>query len=142
MNQQAIFAPFFAMLTLTACVWVYMYSRRLPFLIRNKVDLDNIKPADIERSSPPELLNPSNNLKNLFEVPIIFYALCLYLFVTNQVDQIYMTAAWVFVAFRVLHSFVHCTGKKVIVRFGLYMVSAFALWFIAIRAAINYLVAA
>lgn len=142
MNQSAIFAPFFAMIVLTACVWVYMYSRRLPFLIRNKVDLDNIKPADIERSSPPELLNPSNNLKNLFEVPVIFYALCLYLSVTNQVDETYLTAAWVFVGFRVLHSIMHCTRNKVIVRFSLYMVSAIALWFIAMRAAFNFFVAA
>jgi hypothetical protein len=37
--------------------------------------------------------NPSDNLKNLFEIPVLFYALALYLFITNQVDVAYVTAA-------------------------------------------------
>ena len=83
--------------------------------------------------------NPSDNLKNLFEIPVLFYALTLYLFVTNHVDAAYVSAAWVFVAFRVLHSAVHCTINIVMVRFYLYAVSTLAVWFIAVRAALFYL---
>ena len=32
MEQTAIFGPFFAMLGLTALVWVYMYVRRIRFI--------------------------------------------------------------------------------------------------------------
>jgi len=138
MDPSAIFAPFFAMIALTFLVWVYMYSRRLPFLVRNKVDLDKVRPADIERLSPPELLNPSSNLKNLFEAPVIFYAVCIYLFVTGQVDEAYVTFAWIFVGFRVLHSVEHCTRNKVVIRFSLYMLSTIALWFIVFRAGFSY----
>ena len=142
MDLSAIFAPFFAMISLTFFVWLYMYSRRLPFLVRNKVDLDNVRPADIERLSPPELLNPSSNLKNLFEAPVIFYAVCLYLFVTGQVDEMYVATAWIFVGFRVLHSIEHCTRNKVVLRFSLYMLSTIALWFIVFRAGFSYFSAA
>lgn len=138
MDPSAIFAPFFAMIALTFVVWAYMYSRRLPFLVRHKVDLDNVRPADIERLSPPELLNPSSNLKNLFEAPVIFYAACFYLYVTGQVDETYVTAAWIFVGFRILHSVEHCTRNKVVIRFGLYMLSMIALWFIVFRAGFSY----
>lgn len=138
MDPSAIFAPFFAMIALTFVVWLYMYSRRIPFLIRNKVDLDNVRPADIERSAPPELLNPSSNLKNLFEVPVIFYAVCLYLFVTGQVDETSVVSAWIFVGFRILHSVEHCTRNKALPRFGLYMVSTFALWFMVFREIFSY----
>ncbi len=83
--------------------------------------------------------NPSDNLKNLFEMPVIFYALALYLFVTNQVDATYVSAAWVFVAFRALHSAIHCTINIVMLRFYLYLLSTLAVWFIAFRAALHSL---
>jgi hypothetical protein len=83
--------------------------------------------------------NPSDNLKNLFEIPVLFYALALYLFVTNQVDAAYVSAAWIFVAFRALHSALHCTFNLVMLRFCLYLFSTLAVWFIAVRAALFYL---
>lgn len=60
-------------------------------------------------------------------------------FVTSQVDAAYLTAAWIFVAFRALHSVVHCTVNVVVLRFYLYLISTLAVWFIAGRAALHYL---
>ena len=79
--------------------------------------------------------NPSDNLKNLFEIPVIFYALALYLFATAKVDATYVGAAWVFALFRVLHSAVHCTFNLVMLRFYLYLISTVAVWFMLARAA-------
>ncbi|MGL4880054.1 MAG: MAPEG family protein [Waterburya sp.] len=87
--------------------------------------------------SPPNVSNPSDNLKNLFEIPVLFYALVLYLFVTKQVDTVYINAGWCFVVFRVLHSAVHCTFNLIILRFYLYLFSTLAVWFIALRAALT-----
>jgi hypothetical protein len=61
--------------------------------------------------------NPSDNLKNLFEIPVIFYA----------------------VALRALHSAVHCTINIVLLRFYLYLFSTLSVWFIAARAALHHL---
>ena len=88
--------------------------------------------------SPAAVSNPSDNLKNLFEMPVLFYALALYLFVTSQVDAAHVYAGWMFAGFRALHSAVHCTFNLVLLRFWLYAVSTVALWFIAIRAALGY----
>ncbi len=139
MQQSAIFAPFLAMILLTIVVWFYMYARRIPFLQRGKMDLNRLTAAELARISPPAVANPSDNLKNLFEVPILFYALALYLYVSNRVDATYVTAAWIFVVFRALHSAVQCTINIVILRFWLYCVSTLALWFIALRAAYRLL---
>jgi hypothetical protein len=142
MTQTAIFGPFFAMMCLTLVVWVYMYVRRITFISANKINpKDLAAPGKLAQLSPPAVSNPSDNLKNLFEIPVIFYALALYLFVTKQVDSIYVIAAWIFVAFRVLHSTVHCTFNLVILRFYLYLSASLAVWFIAIRAALAYLAA-
>jgi hypothetical protein len=139
MNQSAIFAPFMTVMLLTLIVWFYMYSRRIPFLQKSKTNLNTLTPAELARISPAAVANPSDNLKNLFELPVLFYALVLYLQVTSKVDATYLVAAWVFAAFRILHSAVHCTVNIVMVRFWLYAISALALWFMVARAALSAL---
>ena len=142
MPQTAIFGPFFATILLTFVVWVYMYVKRIRFLTSNQVDpKDMAVPGALAAISPPDVSNPSDNLKNLFEIPVLFYALALHLFVTNQVDPTYVVAAWIFVVFRALHSAVHCTINVVMLRFWLYAVSTTAVWFIASRAALHWLAA-
>jgi hypothetical protein len=139
MTQTAIFSPFFATIFLTLIVWVYMYIRRIRFITGRKISPKDLAvPGALAQLSPPSVSNPAANLQNLFEIPIIFYALVLYLFVTQQVDPIYVNAAWIFAVFRVLHSAVHCTFNLVILRFYLYLFSTLAVWFIAIRAAVSH----
>jgi len=139
MNQTAIFSPVFAMLLLTLVVWVYMYSRRIPFIRKNDFGPDELTPAEFTRLSPPEVANPSDNLKNLFEIPVIFYVLAIYLFATDHVDNTHLISSWVFVVFRVLHSAVHCTINIVMLRFCLYLISTLCVALIACRAALQHL---
>jgi hypothetical protein len=139
MTQTSIFGPFFATIFLTLLVWVYMYARRISFITSSKINSQDLAaPGALAQLSPPAVSKPSDNLKNLFEIPVLFYALALYLFVTKQVDAVYVYAAWVFVAFRVMHSAVHCTFNLVMLRFYLYLVATLAVWFIAIRAALAF----
>ncbi len=116
-----------------------MYVRRIGFLRSLGLDPKELTPGRLAELSPPAVSNPSDNLKNLFEIPVIFYALALVIFVTGQVDAVYVGAAWVFVAFRALHSAVHCTVNIIMVRFNLYLASTLAVWFMAGRAALRYL---
>ena len=139
-SQEAIFGPFFATVLLTFAVWVYMYVRRIAFIQASGLTPEELAvPGMLAERSPAAVSNPSDNLKNLFELPVLFYALVLYLFVTQQVDAVHVGAAWVFVAFRALHSAVHCTFNRVMVRFSLYAVSAAALWLMAARAGLHHL---
>ena len=135
MAQTEIFAPFVGTMLLTMVVWLYMYARRIPFIVGGKLTPPQLTPLEFARLSPPRVANPSDNLKNLFELPAIFYAVVLYLYAMNQVDALHVAAAWVFFAFRILHSAVHCTFNLVPLRFWLYAVSAVALWLMVIRAA-------
>jgi hypothetical protein len=136
MNQADILQPFLATMLLTLVVWVYMYGRRLPFIFASGLDSKQMTPAELARVSPPQVSNPSDNLKNLFELPTVFYAVVLYLYVTNQVDTTYVIAAWGFFLFRALHSVVHCTFNFIPLRFSLYVISAGALWLMVLRATI------
>lgn len=137
MTQAAIFGPFLAMMGLTLAVWLFMFARRIPF-IRSLGDVDLSVPGELARLSPASVSNPSDNLKNLFELPVLFYAISLHLFATSQVDAAYVTAGWVFFVFRVLHSAIHCTFNHVMTRFGMYFVASVALWFMVLRAALGH----
>ena len=95
--------------------------------------------ASIEAHLPVEVNYPANNLKNLFELPVLFYGLCLYLFVSGNVDPIYVGAAWSFFALRLLHSIVHSTRNVVILRFYCYAAGAIVLWFMLGRALLGAL---
>jgi hypothetical protein len=135
----AIFAPFFAMMFLTLVVWIYMYARRIPLILSLNLGPEDLaKPGELARLSPPAVSNPSDNLKNLFEIPVLFYALVLFLFMTGRVDAVYFVAAWVFVVFRAAHSVVHCSFNHVKLRFSLYLVATVAVWFMLVRAALDY----
>jgi hypothetical protein len=136
MDQAVIFNPFLATMLLTLAVWVYMYGRRLTFIFSNGLDPKQMTPPELARLSPPRVSAPSDNLKNLFEMPTVFYAVVLYLYVTRNVDVAYVGAAWTFFAFRALHSIVHCTFNFIPLRFVLYVISAGALWLMVVRAAI------
>lgn len=140
MNQSDIFAPFVGTMLLTLVVWVYMYAQRLPFIMKGKLTPQQLTAVELARLSPPKVANPSDNLKNLFELPTIFYAVVLYLYATMQVDAVYLAAAWFFFAFRIVHSAVHCTFNLVPLRFWLYAISALALWFMVLRIAWRMLV--
>ena len=139
MSQHAIFGPFLATIFLTFLVWVYMYVVRIRFIRGQALTPEQMAiPGELARLSPAAVSNPSDNLKNLFEIPVLFYVLALYLFVTQQVDALHLGAAWTFVGFRTLHSAVHCTFNLVMLRFYLYLVSTLAVWTMAARAALAH----
>ena len=150
MDQEAIFGPFLALQLLTMMVWFYMYSKRIPFLLGyiQKHKEEGLTMEEIANPQsrhyfpkipvPAAVVNPSDNLKNLFEIPVVFYALLAYLYMTKTVDDVYVRAAWVFVAFRYLHSAIHATFNHVTSRFYCYIASSMAFWFMLVRASILY----
>ena len=137
MQHTDIFQPFFAMMLLTLVVWIHMYVIRTRYLVLNRVDLRKVNtPEKAAQVIPEAVALPAHNLKNLFELPIVFYAVCLFLFVTDSIDTLHLIAAWWFVGFRVLHSVIHCTKNVVVWRFASYIVSAAGVWLMVIRSAI------
>jgi hypothetical protein len=138
MQATEIFGPFFAMILLTFVVWVVMYIGRIRYSIANRVNAQRLgTPEKVVQVLPEEIQYPAYNLTNLLELPIIFYALCLYLFVSGNVDALYVIAAWSYVALRAVHSVIQCTSNIVMRRFAVYMASSVVLWSMVLRAALG-----
>ena len=73
----------------------------------------------------------ADNFRNLFEVPVLFYALGAVALATHQTPSWLVVGAWVFVVLRVVHSFIHCTYNKVMHRLAVFLTSLWllvALW--------------
>lgn len=140
MSQKAIFFPFFALMLLTIFVWVYMYYLRLSFILRKKIDPQALATTrEVLNVIPVKLNTPSENLINLFELPVLFYATCIYLYITQQVDTVFLVLAYGFLTFRIIHSVIHCTYNTVTHRFYSYLFSAFTLWAFIILACLRTL---
>jgi hypothetical protein len=134
MHTSSILVPFFGMMALTLLVWLYMYFVRLRYILTNNIDASQLATPEKLNALIPEPINyPSNNLKNLFELPVLFYMLCLYLYFSNSVDDLYLYSAWAFFLLRSIHSIVQCTVNVVALRFSCYVLASLALWFMLIR---------
>ncbi len=135
MQQEQIFVPFLGMAVLTLVVWIYMYIQRLSYLRSEGIDPQSVSTTqEVERVTPIKVKLPSENLINLFELPVIFYALCLYIYVTGKVDGLYLYLAYAFLFLRIVHSVIHCSYNRVVHRFSVYILASLALWAMVIRA--------
>jgi hypothetical protein len=73
----------------------------------------------------------SANLSNQFEWPLFFYAACLLLLEFRVTDAVQAWLAWLFVAGRVVHSFVHIGTANVRLRgvvFTINFLAVLAMW--------------
>ncbi|MCO4811672.1 MAG: MAPEG family protein [Gammaproteobacteria bacterium] len=135
MSNEQILLPMLGMMVLTAVVWFVLYAKRIPAMRRaGKPTQAYTTPDKGAAFLPEEVSYPANNLRNLFELPVLFYALCLYLYVTSSAGSADVIAAWLFLVFRIVHSAIHCTVNIVIMRFAAYSAAALALWFMLGRA--------
>lgn len=134
MQPTQIFIPFAGMLVLTMLVWLYMFYLRLGHIRRTGVEPKTR--ADLD-AFPPRAVSTSNNFVNLFELPVLFYAVVLALHALNQVDYIHIVCAYGFLLFRGLHSLIHCTYNHIMQRFGVYAVASVFLWIMVVRLALG-----
>ena len=124
------------MMLVTFAAWIYLYMRRTSFLVAGRVDLRTVDtPAKADVNVPHDVNLPAYALKNLFELPVLFYAAVLLSLLLMIQDPLLVQLAWGFVIMRVLHSVIHCTYNDVNHRFAAYALSTLFLLFMWIRLA-------
>ena len=127
MTNTLILLPAFAMAALTAIVWFRMYNTRIGEMKRER-----IHPQAVALSSQMAALvkdtRAADNFRNLFELPVLFYLALVIAYLTAQVTAVTLGLAWLFVALRYVHSYIHCTYNKVMHRFQAYLLGGLVLW--------------
>ncbi len=129
MSTSAILWPVFALVTLTAIVWVRLYHERIGEIRRRRIHPQRLATS---RGAAETLddTRAADHFRNLFEVPVLFYALCALLAATGHVTAPLVGLAWLYVAARCLQAGIHLTYNRVFHRFTVY-VTGTAILFIA-----------
>ena len=125
--EAAIFGPAFAMAGLTCVVYLRMYWIRITQMKRERIAVQAVA-TSAEMAALLSDTRASDNFRNLFELPVLFYVALFVAWATGQVTDVSLGLAWAFVALRVLHSVVHCTYNTVMHRFALHATGAVVLW--------------
>ena len=76
--------------------------------------------TSVQMATKLQNVQASDNFKNLFETPILFYSLVGIAIATNHTPGWLAIGAWVYVALRVAHSLIHCTYNRVMHRFAVF----------------------
>jgi hypothetical protein len=136
--RNAIFWPLIAQVVLVAIVAVRMYVVRVGEIRAQHIDPQCLATSRIAAQALQNVA-AADNFRNLFEVPVLFFAVCAALAITDSVTPLQLVLAWLYVALRAVHSFIHVTYNRVMHRFAVYVASticvflmwglfAFALW--------------
>ena len=127
MVDARIFAPAFAMVALIFVVWWRMFFMRIGQMKRERIHPQSIalSAQAVTRLSDTRA---ADNFRNLFELPVLFYAALLFGGWLAIDSPAFLPLAWLFVALRVAHSVIHCGYNKVMHRFYAYAAGGWVLW--------------
>lgn len=140
MNYHPLYLPMFGMMILTITVWFTMYALRLSYVIKHRIGAQQLhKPEQVNHLLPDSVNAASNNLKNLFELPLLFYIVVIVAAQLYDHSIISNLAAWSFLLFRMIHSFIHCCNGQVLARFIAYVLSSLSLFVFIINVFIHML---
>ncbi len=133
MQNPAILYPVFAL-----AAWTFLVLLMIPFYrvragLRREIKTDDFKYGE-SATVPPYVSIPNRNYMNLLELPMLFYVVCVLLYVTAGDSSIAIKLAWVYVVLRIIHSVIHLSYNKVMHRLTAFAASNFvlvSLWIVA-----------
>ena len=135
MEAIQIFWPVLAQVILTIGMFIVLGKRKAQAV---KAGLVNRQEAALDsRAWPAEVVKVSNNIANQFEVPMLFYVLCLVLHNLQAVGTATVVLAWLFVVSRYAHAYVHIYSNYVPARMRLFMVGCVMLLAMLVLSAWN-----
>lgn len=127
----AILWPTFALVALIVVVWFWMNLERGRHIKGNPPTAEDFASGEaaLRYFQPVEM--PANNFRNLFEMPVLYFAIVPLLLITHQASHVQVALAWAFVLLRFLHSFIHIVVRKVQLRAMIYWLGSavlMAMW--------------
>ena len=142
MVGMAILQPVVVLAVWTMAMWFWLYGTRIPALSAAKVNPDDLvhdPSQSLDTILPPQVMWKAHNYNHLHEAPTVFYAVSIVLAIIGAGDGLNAQLGWAYVALRVVHSLIHATINRVMLRFWVFALSSFVLMALVGRAAIAVL---
>ncbi len=118
---QQLVSACMAMVMLVFFVGLRMLLVRVAEMRASRLQMQDV--ATSAQTAQLKNVQASDNFKNLFEVPVLFYALCAIAIASQKIPDFLPAAAWGYVALRYLHSLIQCTYNRVAHRFTVFFIS-------------------
>jgi len=119
MTQTSLYWPMLIQIAMTTAILFWLAYSRVSRIAKQGL-------AEIRKTGfPTHVNNTSDNFKNQFEMPVLFYALCFFFIVSGEVTQTVLIAAWIFTATRIIHALIQLTKNIVFpYRFLTFLINA------------------
>ncbi|KAF1697085.1 MAPEG family protein [Pseudoxanthomonas koreensis] len=137
---QHLVAACTALVLLTALVGLRMLSVRVAEMRARRIHPQAVALSG-QRAGKFEDTRASDNYNHLFELPVVFYALCLAAIGTGHIPAWLPATAWLFVGLRVVHSAIQCSYNKVMHRFMVFLAGFFLVVAMWLAYAVSYIAA-
>jgi hypothetical protein len=119
MTDPALLYPVIALAAWTGLVLLLIPFHRVRAGVRREIRTDDFKFGE-SAAVPPSVSIPNRNFMNLLEMPVLFYVVCLMLYVSAGTSPVAVRLAWAYVFFRVVHSLIHLTYNRVTHRLAVF----------------------
>jgi len=125
--EHSILLPPTVLAFLTGFVWLRLGSDRLGELRSRRIHPQQVATSK-QMSESLQTVQSADNFRNLFEVPVLFYALCGFLAISKLTTVFLLACAWGYVVLRAAHTYIHLTHNKVVRRFQTFVASTIVLY--------------
>lgn len=133
MSVQMVLAPLFAQVLL---VFVLIFSLAIRRQVALRTGTTRWQDISLRESNwPKQAMQNGYAFSNQFELPVLFYVLTILALFTKQADMLFVVMAWIFVASRIIHAYIHVTSNYVPMRglsFAVGCFTLFVMWVIYI----------
>ena len=120
MPDNLILLPALAQILLTILVYGALAVAKSRALKSGVVD--TVRRGLHDDAWPDNVLQINNNIRNQFEVPVLFYVLTIILWQLHVTGVLAQSLAWLFVTSRYVHAYIHTGSNDVPVRRRVFMV--------------------
>ncbi len=121
-NSLQLVGAALTLVLLTGVVGVWLLFSRVQEAVKKRIHPQAMS-TSVKMASRLENVQASDNFRNLFEVPVMFYALVAVALATRHTPHWLVVGAWTFVSLRIAHSLIHCTYNRVVHRLAVFAVS-------------------
>jgi hypothetical protein len=105
-----IFWPAIVLVAMTQLTYAYLLRVKVR---ENRAGRVNRERWTMHEDAWPEAVHQvNNNLRNQFEMPLLFYAVCFMLWALEAVGIVALVAAWLFVLTRFWHAWIHLGSNR------------------------------
>lgn len=128
MNQVDIFYPVILLVGLTFFIAFNVLRSRIIAVKNRQV---SIKFFQLNQGKVPDYMQRlSDNYDNLLAMPVLFYLAMIVVYVVHLVDGWFLSLAWLYVATRFAHSYIHTVYNNVLHRMLVFVFSSLILMII------------